>query len=145
MRATYLGSNPLTILIRCTCGRRNYFDRSLWSSCGYLRCDTCASIICYKSMLIISAFERMIGMENDGMGEIDASYVGTPERSEIVKTLGHAVELLHRRAEAHRSAHSELRTHRALNRAQQVRSVIDLLALDWHEDDMTAGQSEQAA
>lgn len=27
MRATYLGSNPLTVFIRCTCARRLLFDK----------------------------------------------------------------------------------------------------------------------
>lgn len=77
--------------------------------------------------------------------ELDASYVETPDRKEIVETLTHGVNLLHKRAEAHKHARSPVRTHRALNRAQQVRSVIDLLVLDWHEDDLAAGQSGEKA
>src|SRR5947209_6901380 len=53
MRATCLGSNPLTFLLRCTCGRRSLFDKKLWKTLVYLRCDKCGSLICYKTMRVI--------------------------------------------------------------------------------------------
>jgi hypothetical protein len=91
-------------------------------------------------MQVIS-FEKGVGMGAKREDELDASYVETPERREIVETATRLAKLLLERAESHKHARSPIRTHRALNRAQQVRSVIDLLALDWHEDDMADGQS----
>lgn len=145
MRATYLGSNPLTALLRCACGRKLYFDKETWETLGFLRCDNCGSKICYD-LRVISPLTGRVHMEKDKSAEgTDASYVDTPERREIVETLRRGVELLHRRAEAHKKARSELRTHRALNRAQQVQGVVDLLAMDWHEDDMAARQGGERA
>jgi hypothetical protein len=68
----------------------------------------------------------------------DPTFEETPERREIVETLAKAVRLLHERAEMHRHNRSEVRTNRALNRAQTVQLVIDMLALDWTQDDAGA-------
>jgi hypothetical protein len=68
----------------------------------------------------------------------DPAFVETPERREILDTLEKAVSLLHERAEMHRHARSEVRTARALNRAQTVKLVADMLALDWAQDDAEA-------
>lgn len=68
----------------------------------------------------------------------DPNFTLTPERREILDTLDKGVQLLHNRAEAHRNARSEVRTNRALNRAQTVQLVIDMLVLDWTQDDAEA-------
>jgi hypothetical protein len=71
--------------------------------------------------------------------ETQHSYEKTPERVRIIETLDEAVRLLHERAEMHRAARSELRTNRALNRAQGVLSIRELLERDWHDDDRLSG------
>ena len=78
-------------------------------------------------------------MQGAATGETaEMTYEVTPERKAIIDTLAHAKELLHNRAEAHKAARSEQRTHRALNRAQLVQCLMDSLALDWQEDDREA-------
>lgn len=50
MRATYLGSNPVTALLRCACGRRLLFHKETWQNAGFLPCDNCRQKICYKNL-----------------------------------------------------------------------------------------------
>ena len=52
MRADYLGSNPVTALLRCPCGRRLFFDKETWADSGFLTCDNCRQIIWYKNLRV---------------------------------------------------------------------------------------------
>jgi hypothetical protein len=52
-RASFLGSNPLSILVRCTCGYRSFFDRGEWQSRAFARCDNCGACIRYNSLEVI--------------------------------------------------------------------------------------------
>lgn len=50
MKATFLGSTPLTFAIRCPCGFKNYFDRKDWQKSNFATCDNCRAIICYSDL-----------------------------------------------------------------------------------------------
>lgn len=53
MRATFLGSTPLTSLVRCPCGRVRSFDRRRRPEKFTFRCDNCGSLISYNSCQVI--------------------------------------------------------------------------------------------
>jgi hypothetical protein len=78
-------------------------------------------------------------------GEKPTPYARTPERLRIIFHLDEAARLLRERAEMHRAARSEARTHRALNRAQLAFSLRELLEYDWHDDDRDAEANAPAA
>lgn len=54
MRAEWLGSAGLTVLVRCRCGARLYLSRSHWSRRGFSICDDCKAVILYASLVVIS-------------------------------------------------------------------------------------------
>jgi two-component sensor histidine kinase len=68
----------------------------------------------------------------------ELTFAETPERREILDTLEKVVTLLKSRAAVHRAARSEVRHHRAMNRAQTAQNLADMLALDWTQDDAEA-------
>jgi hypothetical protein len=74
MRATYLGSNPISILIRCTCGRRLLFHKKTWEIDDCLRCDNCGAKICYKTLRVIPAPREgnMADGELEALREVEA-------------------------------------------------------------------------
>lgn len=65
----------------------------------------------------------------------DLAFEETPERREILDTLEIAVRLLHERAVMHERARSEVRHNRAMNRAQTIHLVCEMLRNDWAQDD----------
>ena len=67
----------------------------------------------------------------------------TPERREILDTLERAVLLLHERAVMHSHARSEVRHNRAMNRAQTVHLVCEMLRNDWTQDDAEAAAADK--
>lgn len=73
-RAHYLGSTALTLLIRCTCGRRNYFDRKGWAWLEVAFCVRCWQGIRYVDLRVISRWEgeRMLREDLVFAGELKA-------------------------------------------------------------------------
>jgi hypothetical protein len=53
MRARILGSNPLDILVRCSCSRKFSVLKVFWYRVEFLRCDKCGSLISYNSLTVI--------------------------------------------------------------------------------------------
>jgi hypothetical protein len=72
--ASYLGSTALTLLIRCPCGRRNYFDRRAWQWLEVAFCVRCWQAIRYHDLSVISRWEgeRMIREQTVYEGELKA-------------------------------------------------------------------------
>lgn len=72
--ASYLGSTALTLLIRCPCGRRNYFDRRAWQWLEVAFCVRCWQAIRYHDLKVISRWEgeRMLREQNMYEGELKA-------------------------------------------------------------------------
>src|SRR3569832_279126 len=62
MRATYLGSSPLTVLALCVCGRVFSLDRARHPDRFIFRCDNCRSLVAYPSLVVV--VRRAIRMEN---------------------------------------------------------------------------------
>lgn len=73
-RAHYLGSTALTLLIRCPCGRRNYFDRKGWQWLEVAFCVRCWQGILYHNLTLISRWEgeRMLREHLVYAGELKA-------------------------------------------------------------------------
>lgn len=55
--ASYLGSTALTLLVRCPCGRRNYFDRRGWAWLEVAFCVRCWQAILYHDLRVVSRWE----------------------------------------------------------------------------------------
>ncbi|HZH33001.1 MAG TPA: hypothetical protein VEY11_19695 [Pyrinomonadaceae bacterium] len=72
--ASYLGSTALTLLIRCPCGRRNYFDRRAWQWFEVAFCVRCWQAIRYHDLRVISRWEgeRMLREQTVYEGELKA-------------------------------------------------------------------------
>jgi hypothetical protein len=73
MRATFLGSTPLTVLARCICGVKSYFDREQWQRLGMARCDNCRACIRYDSLEVVKFREGSQCMTNTDVsqGEVE--------------------------------------------------------------------------
>lgn len=73
-RAHYLGSTALTLLIRCICGRRNYFDRRAWQWIEVAFCVRCWQGILYVDLRMVSRWEgeRMLREDLVFAGELKA-------------------------------------------------------------------------
>lgn len=54
MRAQWLGSAGITVLVRCLCGARLYLSRQHWSRRGFTVCDDCKAVILYASLVVIN-------------------------------------------------------------------------------------------
>jgi hypothetical protein len=125
MKALYVGSNPLTILIRCLCGWKNYFDRAEWSRLRFLRCDNCLRCVDYNS-LQVNDLQEVKGMY---------AFKETPERRAIVEGLTKlekdAVDL----SELIQAAGYEERAHKVRNLAQAASGQRTLITRDWQEED----------
>jgi len=72
--AYYLGSTALTLLIRCPCGRRNYFDRRAWQWLEVAFCVRCWQAIRYHDLKVVSRWEgeRMLTEQTVFEGELKA-------------------------------------------------------------------------
>lgn len=72
--ACYLGSTALTLLVRCPCGRRNYFDRQGWQWLEVAFCVRCWQAIRYHDLRVISRWEgeRMLREHTMYEGELKA-------------------------------------------------------------------------
>lgn len=75
-RAEYLGSNPLSVLVRCPCGRRNYFTRADWRRRGVAVCQGCGTGILHGSLQTVSPreAERMAQAHTPTETELQALY-----------------------------------------------------------------------
>jgi protein-arginine kinase activator protein McsA len=130
MKARLLGSNPLTALVRCPCGYRNFFSKQDWSKLGFARCDNCNAIIAYNSLRVIST-----RCGRFGMSELNATFEQTPEREEIVAELQKAQASMERVGELLRQGGYSERARRADNIAQRIINKRELLCLDWQDED----------
>jgi hypothetical protein len=54
LRAEWLGSAGLTVLVRCRCGARLYLSRAHWSRRGFTICDDCKAVILYASLVVVA-------------------------------------------------------------------------------------------
>ena len=72
--ASYLGSTARTVLIRCPCGRRNYFDRKGWAWLEVAFCVRCWQAIRYHDLRVITRWEgeRMLREHTIYEGELKA-------------------------------------------------------------------------
>jgi hypothetical protein len=72
--AELLGGTPRTVLIRCPCGRRNYFDRAAWQWLEVAFCVRCWQAIIYHDLRVISRWEgeRMLKEHTVYEGELKA-------------------------------------------------------------------------
>ncbi len=72
--ASYLGSTARTLLVRCPCGRRNYFDRKGWAWLEVAFCVRCWQAIRYHDLRVISRWEgeRMLREQTIYEGELKA-------------------------------------------------------------------------
>lgn len=72
--AELLGGTPRTLLIRCPCGRRNYFDRKAWHWLEVAFCVRCWQAIIYHDLRVISRWEgeRMLKEQTVYEGELKA-------------------------------------------------------------------------
>jgi hypothetical protein len=77
-RADQLGSTPRTIIVRCPCGRRNYFDRQAWQWFEVAFCVRCRQAILYVDLRVISRWEgeRMLREQTIYEGELKALRTG---------------------------------------------------------------------
>ncbi len=73
-RANQLGSTPVTTLVRCLCGRRNYFDRRAWTWLGVAFCLRCWQAILHHDLKVVSRWEgeRMLKEQMLYEGELKA-------------------------------------------------------------------------
>lgn len=75
MRATYLGSSPLTVVVACPCGRARSFDPRRRPPKFNFRCDNCRSVIGYPSLKVIvwrglrMRFQDLTTEEREEFGE----------------------------------------------------------------------------
>jgi hypothetical protein len=130
-RAEYLGSTGLTLLVRCACGRRNFFDRRRFAYYGRAVCDNFRCLIDYNSFRVHISDWRRTNVE-----EFDFEYEETEERAAIVEGLNSAQEHLEHVAALMRAAGQPERAHRTLNLAQGAAAQKSLLAQDWHFADL---------
>lgn len=130
-RADLLGSSPLTILVRCPCGRRNYIDRRRWAYFGRAVCDNFRCLIDYNSFRV-----RISDWRAKNVEALEFEYEETEERKAITDGLQAAQEWLEDVAERLRAAGQRERALRALNLAQATSSQKCLLAQDWHFADL---------
>ncbi|HEY0100849.1 MAG TPA: hypothetical protein VGB76_18020 [Pyrinomonadaceae bacterium] len=73
-RAAQLGSTSRTVLVRCTCGRRNYFDRQAWQWLEVAFCVRCWQAILCFDLRVVSRWEgeRMLREHVVYAGELKA-------------------------------------------------------------------------
>ena len=130
-RADLLGSSPLTMLVRCPCGRRNYIDRRRWAYFGRAVCDNFRCLIDYNSFRV-----RISNWRAKNVEDVEFDYEETEERKAIVEGLQAAQEWLEHTAALLRAAGQQERAMRTLNVAQGASSQKCLLAQDWHFADL---------
>jgi hypothetical protein len=75
MKAEWLDSAGLTILVRCVCRARLYLSRLHWSRRRFTVCDDCKAAILYASLVVID-------------------YQGVEEFVEMISTQAHEREAL---------------------------------------------------
>ena len=125
MKAIFLGSTALTILLRCPCGWKNYFDRAKWSGLRFLRCDNCSRCINYTS-LHVNNLPEVKGMYD---------FKETPGRRAIVECLTKLEQEALEVSELIKELGLEERAHKVRNLAQAASGQRTLITLDWHEED----------
>jgi hypothetical protein len=134
MRATYLGSNPLTALLRCACGRRLLFDKKTWANLGSLVCDKCGGRIVYKTLRVIP-----IRGVRKYMNVTEAvalfSFKQTAGRDELISAYDTLVAALGRRAELHKSHDNAELSALVLDIAQRAMLDLERLCRKWEESD----------
>jgi hypothetical protein len=130
-RADLLGSSPLTLLVRCLCGRRNYIDRSRFAYFGRAVCDNFRCLIDYNSFRVRISDWRRVNVE-----ALEFDYDLTDERKAIIDGLQSAQDWLEHVAGLLRASGQQERAQRTLNLAQGASSQKCLLAQDWHFADL---------
>jgi hypothetical protein len=140
MKALFLGSTSLTILIRCTCRRRCYFARAEWHRLGFLLCDNCSAWIRYNDLTV---------MNHSHEGDCKMhEFKETKARSQIIAEFNAAQAALESAAKLLREIDQRERAHETINIAQSCASKKSLLSLDWSEEDARepeAGEQEESA
>lgn len=130
-RAEFLGSTPVTILLRCACGRRNYIDRARFAYFHRAVCDNFRCLIDYNSFRVRISDWRSVNVE-----EVEFNYELTDERKAITDGLTAAEEWLEHVVGLLRAGGHQERAHRTLNLAQGASAQKCLLAQDWHFADL---------
>ena len=130
MKAKLLGSTPLTMLIRCACGQKNYFDRAEWQRRVFLRCDKCFSCICY--------YDLAVNVAQGDTSMVDFNFKETSERRAIVEGLQKLERDAVAVADLMKAQGLSERAHKLLNIAQAASSQKSLIALDWRDEDALA-------
>lgn len=123
MRATYLGSSPLTALVRCVCGHARSFDRPRHPDKFIFRCDNCRSLVAYPSLVVI--VRRALRMENHDFTQEELDELG-----EIFADLDGAKGMLEAAALKLEARGYGARAHRVRGLTQAVDSQKYLLAQD---------------
>lgn len=101
MKASYLGAAGLTILARCPCGCRNYFDRGRWRRLGLLACDNCGLLIGYDLGVVNSLWAGGRRMGNGVEQEVADMRTVEDSLREFVKYFDEQVEAARRRGSGH--------------------------------------------
>jgi hypothetical protein len=126
MKAQFLGSTFLTILVRCPCGWKSFFDRAEWSRLRFMLCDNCRACIDYNSLRVTPTKPGEYCMHE---------FIETPERRAVIEDLEEAEA----RMESARQKLSQMgmkeRAHKVGNYAQYASGMKHLLALDWRDED----------
>lgn len=133
-RAAFLGSAGLTILVRCLCNWKNYYDREVWARLRYLRCDNCFHSIDYTSLCV-----------NDPL-EVKGIYQfkETPERRAIVERLLKIGQEAVETAELIKDAGHEEQAHKVRNMAQHAINARTLLSIAWHDEDASQNVNQKS-
>lgn len=130
-RATHLGSTALTTLVRCTCGRRNYFDRPPW------RCDNCRSIICNNTLRVIQARKGSILL----MTAVDFTVEEVAQFGDIFAEIDQAMAHLELAAQKLAGQGYGDRAHKILGAATTAGAQKYLLVQDWRSQAQQPGQA----
>jgi hypothetical protein len=134
MKAEYLGSAGLTLLIRCICHYRLYINRANWTFFQIAVCDNCGALISYPSFQVRTFCRKGRSME----GNLD-NYEDTTERREIIAGFDELQTQAERLAAEFKAKGDSLiwkqAALRALNAAQSVSSQKCLLGQQWAQED----------
>lgn len=124
--AIFLGSSPLTALVRCPCGYRNFFDRDRWRESIFAVCDNCAARIEYDSLRIFHFTVGRSCMRGD-----EIKFEETLARLKIIALFTEAAARLEKAGVLLRQEGQRERAHKALNIAQRAAAQKCLLAQVW--------------
>lgn len=126
MRANYLGSSPLTIMVGCVCGHPQSVDRHRRPAKFIFRCDNCRSLIAYPSLVVV--VWRAEWMENHDF---------TPEEmrefGDVFAELDRAKAQLEAVAKTLEGRGYRDRAHKVRGLTQAVDAQKYLLAQDWRD------------